>query len=553
MKGVRKMKRISAFSIFAIFLLTFSMAVTYNLGLSPLKAELEMYPGETKEYDLNLMNGTLGDIDYQLEIGSFKLDEDGKYIYLKKDDEYGFSAAKWAEFELNTDHVVVGALDQKKIKVKVTVPRTLKYGGDYYAMLWANFVPKQQNASSSATGGTISIERRFRFGSILHITIKGRPTKSKLEIENVKVINFDKIATATQRGLELDVLVKNTGNTSYRPSGDFLIVSPDHKVWGRGKLSMKQTDLVMPELIRKMYAPYDRSLPTGEYIAKVSVKSGKRYIGQKEYKFSIKASTATARLLGVNFRVSPTQIVSDAKVGYTEMNKVEIYNREFTTVVASLSAVSISMKENGEFLFGTSTLKDVRIYPPTFSLREDQKRVVPFSVRIPKNVKGQFSFAVKVDVSLKESNSNRTASYVPVMMRLDGTTKYGFEITKTKKIITAHSTETKKSTQVLRMWVKNTGNTFTNFNLTYDLIDPEGNYLTSQAKHLSQVGFLIFPNSERYVDIPLEGYSFKKAGIYRIPFLLLYKADKNKEKQVKMEVKFELTEKEIQKMVEGTI
>ncbi len=555
MKGVRKMKDIRAIIVvisFTVFLFTFSLGAAYNLGLSPLKSELIMYPGETQEYDLRLMNGTLSDVDYQLEIGSFKLDENGKYIYLKKEDEYSFSAANWAEFELNTDHIVVEALGQAKIKVKVTVPRNLKHGGDYYAMLWANFIPNGQNKTKEASGAAISIERRFRFGSILHITVKGRPVKSKLEIEKIDIVNFDEIATATQRGLELDVLVKNVGNTSYRPSGNFLIISPERKVWGRGRLLMKQTDLVMPGLVRKMYALYDRSLPTGEYIAKVSVKSGKRYIGQKEYKFSVEESKATARLLGVNFKVSPTQIISDAKVGYTEMNKVEIYNKEFTTVVASLSAVHVSMDESGNFTFGSS-LNDVRIYPPTFSLREDQKRIVPFSVRIPRSTKGEFSFALKVDVSLKESNSNRTAYYVPVMMRLDGTTKYGFEITKTKKIIIISSTETKKSTQVLRIWVKNTGNTFTNFNLTYDLIDPEGNYLTSQAKHLSQTGFLIFPNSQRYVDIPLEGYAFKKAGVYRIPFLLLYKADKNKEKQIKMEVKFELTEKEIQKMVEGTI
>lgn len=536
-----------------MFFLTFSMAITYNLGLSPLKAELEMYPGETKEYDLNLMNGTLGDIDYQLEIGSFKLDKDGKYIYLAKDDEYDFSAARWVKFDLNTDHVIVKALQSTKIKVIVKVPRTLKYGGDYYAMLWANFVPKQQNASTPATGGAISIERRFRFGSILHITVKGRPIKSKLEIKNVKMINFDRIATATQRGLELDVSVKNTGNTSYRPTGDFLIISPDRKVWGRGKLSMKQTDLVMPGLVREMYALYDRSLPTGEYIAKISVKSGKRYIGQKEYKFSIKRSTSTVNLLGVNFKISPDQIISDAKVGYTEMNKIEIYNKEFTTVISTLSAVSVGMDESGKFTFGSPTLKNVRVYPPTFSLREDQKRIVPFSVRIPRSAKGEFSFALKVNVSLKDSNLNRTASYVPVLIRLDGTTKYGFEITKTRKIIEVPSTDVEKPTQVLRIWLKNTGNTFTNFNLTYDLVDPSGNYLTSQAKNLSQIGFLIFPNSKRYVDVPLEGYAFKKAGLYRIPFLLLYKADESKEKRLKMEVKFELTEKDIQKLVEGTI
>jgi VCBS repeat-containing protein len=550
MKNIKR----GMFLLFLAFLLpVISMAASYNLGLSPLKSELIMYPGETQEYDLRLMNGTLSDVDYQLEIGSFKLDEDGKYIYLKKEDKYAFSAAKWAEFELNTDHIVVSALDQEKIKVKVTVPRNLKHGGDYYAMLWANFVPKDQNKSKEASGAAISIERRFRFGSILHITVKGRPARSKLEIEKISMINFDEMATSTKRGIELNVFVKNTGDLSYRPTGDFMITSSDRKVWGRGKLEMSQTDLVMPSTVRKMYAIYDRTLPSGEYIAKISVKSGKRYIGQKEYKFSIKVSTSTAKLLGVNFKVQPPQIIIDAKAGYTQMNKIEVYNREFTTINVKLSSVPISMKEDGSFVYGTTTLKDVKIYPPKFSLREDQKRVIPFSLRIPKEKKGELVFAVKVDSSLKDSSENESTLYVPVLMRLIGSTHYDFKVKKVEKIFTFPATTTQKATTVVRIWIKNTGNTFTNFNLTYDLVDPEGNYLTSQAKQISNRGFLILPNSERYVDIPLSDYKFKNAGMYSIPFILAYKGDKNKEERVKMKVNFEITEKEIQKMVEGTI
>ncbi len=546
-------KMITFFVLFATIISSISFAAAYNLGLSPLKSELIMYPGETQEYDLRLMNGTLSDVDYQLEVGSFKLNEDGKYIYLKKEDEYAFSAAKWAKFELNTDHILVEALGQKKIKVKITVPRSLKHGGDYYAMLWANFVPAEQNKTRKASGAAISIERRFRFGSILHITVKGRAARSRLEIEKINIVNFDEISTSTQRGLELDVFLRNTGDLSYRPEGNFMITSSDRKVWGRGKLKMDQTDLVMPATVRKMYAVYDRSLPAGEYIANVSVKSGKRYIGQKKYKFFIKASTATAKLLGVNFKLKPFQIITDAKAGYTQMNKIEVYNREFTTINASLSAVPLSMEEDGRFVYGTTTLKDVKIYPPRFSLREDQKRIVPFSLRIPKEMKGQEVFAIKVEASLKNSPENKSVLYTPVFMRLSGSTEYGFKIEKVKKIFEFPATTTKKATVLVRIWFKNTGNAFTNFNLTYDLVDPDGNYLTNQAKRILDRGFLILPNFERYVDIDLGDYKFKKAGRYSIPFILAYKGDNNKEKRMKMKVRIEITEKEIQKMVEGTI
>ena len=545
------MKKIITFLFLAIFFSSISMGITYNLGLSPLKAELIMYPGETQEYDLRLMNGTLSKIDYQMEIGAFKLDENGDYIYLKKNNNYDFSAANWVKFLLNTDHVLVDPLDQRKVTVKVEIPRNLKHGGDYYAMLWANFTPSQQNQTKKASGASISLERRFRFGSILHIIVKGRPSRSKIEVQKISVIDFDKIATSTQRGLEVDVFVKNTGDISYRPTGNFIITS-NRKVWGRGKLEMSKTDLVMPGLVRKMFAIYDRSLPSGEYSLKISVKSGKRYVGQKEQKFSIEESTSTAKLLGVNFKISPPQIIFDAKAGYTEMNKIEIYNREFTTVNAVLSSVPIDMDENGHFIYGDKNLKNIKIYPQKFSLREGQKRIVPFSIKTSKNAKGQETFAIKVEVSLKDSPENKSISYVPVLMRLSRTSTYGFKVKKTEKIFNFPATNTKKATTIVRIWIENTGNTFTNFNLLYDIIDPAGNYLTSQAKKLSNTGFLIFPNSQRYVDISLDGYKFKNAGMYSIPFILIYKGDKNKEKKLKMEVKFKITKKELQKLVEGT-
>ncbi len=546
------MKKNKILLFFFSLLLLFStvFGISYRLGLSPLKTDLEMYPGEEKSYEISLMNSTLGNISYQVEVGSFELNENGDYIYLGVDQKYAHSASKWITFDLNdTDHVIVKPLESLKFKVHVKIPRNLRIGGDYYAMIWANFVPPNQRPSKSATGMSIGIERRFRFGSILHITVKGRYAKSKLQIERVKVINFDQIATATQRGLEIDTFLKNDGDTSFRPTGSLLIVSPDHKVWGKMDMKLNTTDLVMPGLVRKMYAIYDRSLPSGKYIAKISVKSGNRYIGQKEYEFSIKSSTGKAKPLGINIKLSPEEIVSDARSGSSNMGKFEIYNKEFTPITANLSVVSLSMNESGEYVFGNSPLKDVRIYPPSFSLRENQKRIVPFSYKIPKDSEGQMTFAIKIKSTLGKSKTNESNFYIPVMVRLDNTTKYGFEVTKVEKMITGQSTQ---ATQILRFWVKNTGNVFTNFNIAYDILDPESNYLTSQAQSLSNKGFTIFPGKERYVDVPLGGYAYKKAGEYKLAFLLIYKVEKNKTEQKKMEIDFKITDKDLQKLVEGT-
>lgn len=535
------MMKVSIFLIFICFAIS-AFSVTYNLGLSPLKTEIEMYPGDIQTFELNLVNGTLADVNYQLEIGTFTLDKNGAYIYLTKDATYTFSCANWIKFSNNETNINVHALQTTKIQVNVEVPRSVRYGGDYYAMIWANFIPKDTSITSNATGTGISIERRFKFGSIVHVTVKGRPANSKLTLDRIEVLNLDEIATSTQRGLRISAIVKNSGDISFRPTGDYLIISSDNKVWGRGDLTMEHTDLVMPQIEREMYALYDRSLPAGEYTVKINIKSGERFLSHKEGTFSIIESASTSKPLEVNVLLSPSEIKSDVKAGTNQMGKFELSNREFSTVSATINAVSLSMDENGYWIFG-SNIDDVKFYPDTFNLREDQKRVVPFSYKVPQDAVGLYAFAIKV-VASTENSGNFSVFYIPVMMRIVGTTKYDFEITNVEKMMPSTSTEK----AFLRIWIKNIGNTFTNFNIIYDIIDPQMNYLTLQAQYLSENGFTIFPSVERYVDIPIGNYKLTKIGKYRVPMMITYKGDKNSNQQIKTEVTFEITQDDLARM-----
>jgi hypothetical protein len=539
------MKKIATFLIIIPLFSTLLFAVTYNLGLSPLKTEIEMYPGDVQTFELNLVNGTLADVNYQLDIGTFTLDQSGVYVYLTKELTYAFSAANWIKFPNGETNVNVRALQSVKVQVNVEVPRSVKYGGDYYAMIWANFIPKENTQSVDSTGTGISIERRFRFGSILHVTVKGRPANSKLVLDEVTVINLDKIATETQRGLKISAIVQNLGDTSFRPTGDYLIVSSDNKVWGRGDLTMDHTDLVMPRISRELYSFYDRSLPSGEYTVKINIKSGNRFLGHKEETFSISESTSISRPLDVNVLLSPSEITGDAKAGTNQMGKFELSNREFKTISATVDAVSLEMDENGYWLFG-STVEDVKLYPDTFQLREDQKRVIPFSYKVPQEATGLYAFALRIMTSIEDSKSI-SVFYIPVMMRITGTTKYGFEITNVEKVMP--STPTQKA--LLRVWIRNTGNTFTNFNIVYDVVDPQMNYLTVQAQYLSDKGFNILPNVDRYVDIPIGNYKMTKTGEYHVPLMITYKGDKGATQQIKTEVTFEITQEDLNRM--GTV
>jgi len=538
------MKKIATLIIIPLFS-TLLFAVTYNLGLSPLKTEIEMYPGDVQTFELNLVNGTLADVNYQLDIGTFTLDQSGVYVYLTKESTYAFSAANWIKFPNGETNVNVRALQSVKVQVNVEVPRSVKYGGDYYAMIWANFIPKENTQSVDSTGTGISIERRFRFGSILHVTVKGRPANSKLVLDEVNVVNLDTIATETQRGLKISAIVQNLGDTSFRPTGDYLIVSSDNKVWGRGDLTMDHTDLVMPRISREMYSFYDRSLPSGEYTVKINIKSGNRFLGHKEETFLISESTSISRPLDVNVLLSPSEITGDAKAGTNQMGKFELSNREFKTISATVDAVSLGMDENGYWLFG-SAVEDVKLYPDTFQLREDQKRVIPFSYKVPQEATGLYAFALRIMTSIEDSKSI-SVFYIPVMMRITGTTKYGFEITNVEKVMP--STPTQKA--LLRVWIRNTGNTFTNFNIVYDVVDPQMNYLTVQAQYLSDKGFNILPNVDRYVDIPIGNYKMTKTGEYHVPLMITYKGDKGASQQIKTEVTFEITQEDLNRM--GTV
>jgi hypothetical protein len=515
-------------------------ASSYSIGITPLITELQIYPGESQDYDITISNNTFETMKANLSVGDFEIVGDGKFVFLDAG-TYERSAAGWAN--MDEAQLTVKPVSYLKFKVHVKVPRNVKAGGDYYAMIWVLFNP------ITPKNGNIKIAKILRFGSILHVTVKGKPAKSKIEIDKIKIMNFDQISTSTQRGLEIDAYVKNSGDTDFKVNGNLLITSPDRKVWGRMSMKMNTTNLVMPTVTRKMYALYDRTLPPGEYTAKVSLKVGNRYLGQKEYNFSIKNSKGTTRPLGVNVQLTPEEIISDARAGSSNMGKFGIYNKEFASIHASLSAVSLNMDENGKYVFGKSNLKTVRVYPPVFSLREDQKRIVPFSYRIPKKPQdAQMVFAIKIDTKVDKSTSKGSTFYIPVLTRIDGMTEYGFKITNVEKMITEESSQ---ATQILRVWMKNIGNVFTHFNVKYDILDPDSHYLNLQTNSLfSEKGLLILPEKERYFDIPLSGYKYEKAGNYQLVFLLTYKKEKDKESQVRMETSFKITEKDI-KMLKG--
>jgi hypothetical protein len=108
------------------------------------------------------------------------------------------------------------------------------------------------------------------------------------------------------------------------------------------------------------------------------------------------------------------------------------------------------------------------------------------------------------------------------------------------------STPTDKA--FLRVWIKNTGNTFTNFNIIYDIVDSQMNYLTLQAQYLSESGFSIFPSVERYVDIPIGNYKMVRTGEYHVSMMITYKGDKNSNQQIKTEITFEITQDDLVRM-----
>ena len=189
------------------------------MQVSPVRSDLTINPGETRQLTVSIQNLTKTNSEYQAIINDFVAGngEDGQPALILDADKYAPSHSL-KRYIAKIPNVSVDAGQTKDVKVTITVPKDAAGGGYFGAV---RFAP------ASGTDPTKNVTLSASVGSLILVKVPGDI------VENVKLETFDvrsgKEATGgssfftSNKDLYAVSRFKNTGNVHEQPFGKVVL------------------------------------------------------------------------------------------------------------------------------------------------------------------------------------------------------------------------------------------------------------------------------------------------------------------------------------------
>jgi hypothetical protein len=190
-----------------------------TLRAAPLSYDLQVNPGQEKSAELYIENMSSDDVGIEVEYSDFFIDDAGRYIFsddreIENEEFRRYSLKSW--LSVSSESFSLGKNASKKIEFKMNVPNEATLGGHYGAIFFRTFCENQKDKNVVATDKS-SVCVSGRVGTLLLVSVGGYPDR-RGEIENVKLQKFSSSDQA-----DLNVKIKNTGNTHFKPQGKIVI------------------------------------------------------------------------------------------------------------------------------------------------------------------------------------------------------------------------------------------------------------------------------------------------------------------------------------------
>lgn len=193
-----------------------------GLQLSPTRTELTIEPGDSETFEIQLTNVTQGNLTASPTIYDFTPKDDGSPQILAADnnDNNSISIKKFFGDLANTR---LGADEKKTITLTASVPKG-QAAGSYYGIILFNALTGEQQ-ETQASGGQVALSAGI--GHIVLIQVPGDVT-DKLQL--VRVVAGRKVDDNVTTGSilsnvpnQVQITVKNTGNSILKPFGNILV------------------------------------------------------------------------------------------------------------------------------------------------------------------------------------------------------------------------------------------------------------------------------------------------------------------------------------------
>lgn len=257
------------------------LSSAYAVKVSPVRYDLSIAKGSSKEFTLNL-TGSKGSYNQNLTIypSDLFMNRTGALSFdVIKDSKN--SAVDWIKMSKSQ----VSLLEDQSVALKfiVSIPSTAA-PGEYYAVI---MVEPREFTKVKDKKQPVMLQMKSRVAVVVVLNVPGRTYEKKGEASEIKIIETDSLVRLTSA-------FKNTGDIHLDVTSEATIRSSDGKIsFGTCKLkalsSSKDEAFVFPGATRDFEGSLKRQLPSGDYIAEVSYNYGYDFRKAKQsVKFSVK-------------------------------------------------------------------------------------------------------------------------------------------------------------------------------------------------------------------------------------------------------------------------
>lgn len=384
--------------------------------LAPASVDLEVRPGETREFQLNVVNeGT--------EAGTFVLlakdlaqDVDG-YSFDEPNPENPYSAVPWLRIE--PSEITLQPGDAAVINGVVSVPR------DARGTRYAGILCELKADESPPEAGVAKVRVRWSMASILTVAIGGTRALLLGEITDLRAEKPERnegtvrITATFRNNSEVHVYAHGTVTLRHADGtrvGDFPLGG------GRG--------MVLPHSEVKYTSLFTRYFRPGDYTAEARITyGGARGPAVATVPFTIgeERIASGAMIEQVMFEVLPSGWGFETRPGGLEAINARVINLEDRPITIEVEPRAMEITPQGQMVVldsadaPYSVAPLINVDPKTFELAPERERNIRYILRVPREITGGGRYGVlTVTASAVDDDGTerRSSVYLPIMLTL---------------------------------------------------------------------------------------------------------------------------------------
>jgi hypothetical protein len=370
-----------------------------SISLTPLLIELAGAPGETKSFNILLVNESKAATAHFRVFATDVIQRSNGDYRVVEQGESEYSCARW--IKLSREEATLGPGEALSVDGKLAIPRAV-YGGRYAAVVF-ELAPEKRKDGEEVFASAEFVQR---FATVIEVSIPAPRVRKALSVSGFSVrAAAENPRYAAAYGNDALILVgevRNEGNTHVFARGSLTLRDGSGKRLRQIPLGSGR-GLVLPEATVNLVSVLPSGLAPGNYIADISVKYGGMRPALAKVPFTVSSSGAETRGAGgetklAPFSVEPASLDLTYPAGAVAARSIVVKNESDVPLHVEGKALPLAYDEEGELVQDESTLAAtpskwscagwIELKPSSMDIRPGGQQVVRVTISIPRDQAG---------------------------------------------------------------------------------------------------------------------------------------------------------------------